>query len=117
MRWGIFLAVLGIACYVVHAILLNDFLRKNAHDVLEGVPRAPSQRQRRVFLVRGATPRWVMLLGLPALPLLLLGIVLIAVSCLVNVLRLGCFAGYEPVTACVCEPQTSQGLSHPKTRI
>ena len=87
MRWGIFLVAIGIACYVVHAMLLNDFLRKNAPEVLEGVPRVPSQRPRQVYLVRGATPRWVTLLGLPALPLLLLGIVLIAVSCLVNVLR------------------------------
>ena len=87
MRWGILLVAIGIACYIIHAILLNDFLRKNAPEVLEGVPRAPSQRQRPVFLVRGATPRWVTLLGLPALPLLLLGIVLIAISFLVTVLR------------------------------
>jgi hypothetical protein len=87
MRWGIILVALGITCYMVHAILLNYFLRKNAPEVLEGVPRAPSQRHRRVFLVRGATPRWVTLLGLPALPLLLLGIVLIAISFLVTVLR------------------------------
>jgi len=87
MRWGILLAVLGVACYVVHAMVLNYFLRKNAPEVLEGVPRAPSQRQRHVFLVRGATPRWVTLLGLPALPLLLLGIVLIAISFLVTVPR------------------------------
>jgi len=57
MRWGILLVAIGIACYIVHAILLNDFLRQNAPDVLEGVPRAPLQRQRRVLLVRGATPR------------------------------------------------------------
>jgi hypothetical protein len=87
MRWGIILVAIGITCYMVHAILLNYFLRKNAPEVLEGVPRAPLQRQRRVFLVRGATPRWVTLLGLPALPLLLLGIVLIAISFLVTVLR------------------------------
>jgi len=87
MRWGILLVAIGIACSIVHAMLLNDFLRKNAPDVLEGVPRAPSQRQRRVFLVRGATPQWVTLLGLPALPLLLLGIVLIAISFLVTVLH------------------------------
>ena len=87
MRWGILLTALGVACYIVHAILLNYFLRKNTPKVLEGVPRAPSQRQRRVFLVRGATPRWVTLLGLPALPLLLLGIVLIAIAVLVTVLR------------------------------
>ena len=87
MRWGIFLAVLGVACYIVHAVLLNYFLRKNASEVLEGVPRVPSQRQRRVFLVRGATPRWVTLLGLPALPLLLPGIVLIAIAFLVTVRR------------------------------
>ena len=87
MRWGIFLAVLGVACYILHAIQVNYFLRKNAPEVLEDVPRTPLQRQRRVFLVRGATPRWVTLLGLPALPLLLLGIVLIAISFLVTVLR------------------------------
>ena len=87
MRWGIFLVAIGIACYIVHAMLLNDFLRKNAPDVLARDPGMPSQRPRRVFLVRGATPRWVTLLGLPALPLLLLGIMLIAASCLVTVLR------------------------------
>ena len=87
MRWGILLVALGIACYMVHAILLNYFLRKNAPEVLARDPGMPSQRQRRVFLVRGATPRWVTLLGLPALPLLLLGIVLIAIAFLVTVLR------------------------------
>ena len=87
MRWGIFLAVLGVVCYIMHAMLLNYFLRKNAPEVLARDPGMPWQRQRRVFLVRGATPRWVTLLRLPALPLFLLGIVLIAVSCLVTVLR------------------------------
>jgi hypothetical protein len=87
MRWGILLASLGVACYIVHAMLLNYFLRKKAPEVLEDVPRAPLQRPRRVFLVRGATPRWVTLLGPPALPLLLLGIVLIAIAFLVTVLR------------------------------
>ena len=64
MRWGIILVALGIACYIVHTMLLNYFLRKNAPDVLEGIPRAPSQRPRRVLLVRGATPQWMTLLGL-----------------------------------------------------
>jgi len=87
MRWGILLVAIGVACYIVHAILLNYFLRKNAPEVLARDPGMPSQRQSRVSLVRGVTPRWVTLLGLPAIPLFLLGIVLIAVSCLVNVLR------------------------------
>jgi hypothetical protein len=80
MRLGILLAALGVVCYIVYAMLLNNFLRKNAPDVLEGVLCAPLQRQRRVFLIRGATPRWVTLLGLPALPLWLLGSVLIAMG-------------------------------------
>jgi hypothetical protein len=46
MRWGIFLAALGVACYIVHAILLNDFLRKNAPEVLARDPGVPSQRPR-----------------------------------------------------------------------
>ena len=87
MRWGILLATLGVACYIVHAILLNYFLRKNAPEVLARDPGMSSQRQSRVSLVRGVTSRWVTLLGLPALPLWLLGIVLIAISFLVTVLR------------------------------
>ena len=87
MHWGILLVAIGIACYIVHAILLNYFLRKNAPEVLARNPGMPSQRQSRVSLVRGVTPRWVMLLGLPALPLGLLGIVLIPIACLVTVPR------------------------------
>ena len=87
MHWGILLVAIGIACYIVHAILLNYFLRKNAPEVLARDPGMPSQRQSRVSLVRGVTPRWVTLLGLPALPLLLLGIGLIAIAFLVTVLR------------------------------
>jgi hypothetical protein len=87
MRWGILLVAIGIACYIIHAILLNDFLRKNAPEVLARDLGVPSQRHSRVSLVRGVTPRWVTLLGLAALPLLLLGIVLIAIAFLVTVLR------------------------------
>ena len=87
MRWGIILVAIGIACSIIHAVLLNHSLRKHAPEVLARDPGMPSQRPRRVFLVRGATPRWVTLLGLPALPLVLLGIVLIAIACLVTVLR------------------------------
>jgi len=87
MRWGIILVAIGIACSMVHAILRNDFLRKNTPEVLARDPGVPSQRPRQVYPVRGATPRWTTLLGLPALPLLLLGIVLIAIAFLVTVLR------------------------------
>jgi hypothetical protein len=87
MRWGILLVAIGIACYIIHAVLLNHYLRKHAPEVLARDPGVPSQRQHRVFLVRGATPLWVMLLGLPAIPLFLLGIAFIAISCLVTVLR------------------------------
>jgi len=87
MRWGIILVAIGIACSIVHAILLNDFLRRNVPEVLARDSGVPSQRQSRVYLVQGVTPRWVTLLGLPAIPLFLLGIVLIAISCLVTVLH------------------------------
>ena len=87
MRWGILLAVLGVACYIIHAVLLNHSLRQYAPEVLARDSGVPSQRQSRVYLVQGVTPRWVTLLGLPAIPLFLLGIVLIAISCLVTVLH------------------------------
>ena len=87
MRWGIILVAIGIACYIMHAMLLNGFLRRNTPGVLARDPGVPSQRQSRVSLVRGVTPRWVTLLGLPAIPLFLLGIAFIAISRLVTVLR------------------------------
>ena len=87
MRWGILLAVLGVACSIVHAILLNHYLRKHVPEVLARDPGVPAQRPRQVYLVRGAPPRWVTLLGFSALPLLLLGIVRIAIACLVTVRR------------------------------
>jgi hypothetical protein len=88
MRLGIILAVIGIACYVIHAVLLNYYLRKNAPEVLGRAPRAPSQhRQGRVHMVEGAAPRWVTVLGFPALPLFLLGIVLMAISFIVKMFR------------------------------
>jgi hypothetical protein len=86
MRWGILLVASGVACSMVPTILLNEFLRKNAPEVLACDPGMPSQRLRQVYLVRAATPRWVTLLGLPALPLLLFGSVLIALAFLVTVL-------------------------------
>lgn len=80
--------MIGIACYIVYAVLLNRYRRKNAPEVLGRAPRARSQPgENRVYVVEGATPRWVTLLGLPALPLFLLGIVLIAVSFLVKMFR------------------------------
>ena len=47
MRWGILLVAIGIACYIVHAMLLNHYLRKHAPEVLARDPGVPSQRQRR----------------------------------------------------------------------
>ncbi len=88
MRWGIFLTAIGIACYIMHAILLNYYLRKNAPEILERDTHAPSQRQGRVHLVGDTeVPRWVILLGLPAIPLFLTGIVLLAVLFIIKVLR------------------------------
>ncbi len=88
MRLGIILAVIGIVCYIAHALLLNYYLRKNAPEALGRAPRPRSQYgENHVYVVEGATPRWVTLLGLPALPLFLLGVALIAISFLVKVLR------------------------------
>ena len=88
MRWGIILAVIGIACYIAHAVLLNLYLRKHAPEVLGRTPRTRSQHgENRVYVVEGVTPRWVTLIGIPAVPLFLLGVALIAISFLVKVLR------------------------------
>jgi hypothetical protein len=41
MRWGILLVAIGIACYIIHAVLLNHSLRKHVPEVLAHDPGVP----------------------------------------------------------------------------
>ena len=90
---GMILAGMGVGCYVVHTMLLNYYLRKHAPERRVPAPRSSAQRKQRhgvTYLVvdtsTGVLPLWVALLGLPAIPLFLLGVFLMVVAFMVRLL-------------------------------
>jgi hypothetical protein len=87
-RIGILFTSIGIILYIVHAIIYNRFLRKNHPEIFDDSLRPRHSRKRSkkvsVVVVSGQTPAWVMLLGIPAIPLFLLGIVITIVALIIN---------------------------------
>ena len=85
MLWGILIVAAGIVCYGVHAVLLNHYLRKNAPEVLD---RESTSRQKgKVVVLDSVSPPWVALIGVPAIPLFLSGVVVILVTLILRLLR------------------------------
>ena len=81
MLWGAILVLIGVICYVVHAVLFNHYLRKNAPELLEY--KSTSRRKSRILIVdseAGITPQWIALIGIPAFPLFLLGMLIVIVA-------------------------------------
>ncbi len=80
---GLAISGFGLVLYVVSAILLNYYLRRNRPDVLEQLDSKSGGRKKqkrnkdrevRVVVTENATPGWVALLGFPAIPMFLVGI-------------------------------------------
>ena len=91
---GLAISGFGVVLYIISAVLLNYYLRKNRPDVLEqfdsksGDSRKKQQgnkgKEVRIVVTENATPGWVALLGFPAIPLFLIGIAVIILSLVIN---------------------------------
>jgi len=91
---GLAISGFGVVLYIVSAVLLNYYLRKNRPDILEhGNSKKGSSRKKqkgskkgeiRVVITENATPGWVALLGVPAMPVFLIGIVVIILSLVIK---------------------------------
>ncbi len=89
MYIGIALIVTGIVWYVIHTIIYNHYLAKNAPELLEPKPaksRSKSKRKKQrvtVVVTEGVTPTWVAIASVPPLPLFLLGLLITIVSIII----------------------------------
>jgi hypothetical protein len=88
---GIALIIISIVWYLVHMEIYNQYLKKHRPEILDGSlrKRTPHKQGSKVTVIvtTGQTPAWIMLFGLPPLPLFLIGILLTAVALIVNAFR------------------------------
>lgn len=94
---GLAISGIGLVLYVTHTILYNHHLRKNDPDIVGLLDSKSANRPKkkkksgkkevRVIAIESSTPGWVMLLGLPSIPMFFIGIVIIAISLIIKSLR------------------------------
>ena len=86
---GVSLIGIGISLYIAHAIIYSYFLRKNSPEIFNDFPqsRRPKKQNRKttIVVVNSQTPSWVVLLGLTAIPLFLLGILISVVAFIMKI--------------------------------
>lgn len=93
---GLAISGIGLILYITHTVLYNHYLRKNRPDILEQFRSKPGNshtrqkgnrdREVRVVVTESGTPGWVILLGLPAMPIFFVGIAVIILSLIIKVL-------------------------------
>jgi len=93
---GLAISGIGLVLYITHTILYNHYLRKNRPDVLEQLDskrggsrmgqKGNKEREVRIVITESGTPGWVILLGFPAMPIFLVGIVVTILSLVIKAL-------------------------------
>ncbi len=92
MYFGIIVIIIGILWYITYMVIYNYYLRKNAPDLLQS-PSANScskgrkDRNVRVVITEGLTPGWVALVGIPPIPIFLLGLLITIVALVPRLFR------------------------------
>ncbi|MCP4542887.1 MAG: hypothetical protein GY832_37680 [Chloroflexi bacterium] len=91
MKLGLVLIAASIIWYIIHVVIYNHYLRKNNPGLFGNVPKKGSGKKRvkgiEIVNTSGQTPAWVMLLGLPPMPLFLLGVAITIVAFIVGLFR------------------------------
>ena len=85
---GLFLIGIGIIWYIVHAVIYNRFLGKHHPEIFDDnlQPRRSGKRNKTLTVVvtDNQTPAWIMILGIPPIPIFLIGIVITIVTLIIN---------------------------------
>jgi hypothetical protein len=88
MKIGLIIVVISIIWYVIHAAIYNHYLQKNNPGLFDEAERQRNSRQKRndvqVVVTSGQTPAWVMILGLPPIPLFVLGVLITVIGFIIN---------------------------------
>lgn len=85
MLFGSLLIVIAIACYVGSAFLAKHYLDKNVRGLLEadmllGVPPKGKEYFWEKTAGTGIVPKWVSIIGLLAIPLIIVRLILFVLS-------------------------------------
>ena len=85
---GLFLIGISIIWYIVHAVIYNRFLGKHHPEIFDDnlQPRRSGKRKKTLTVVvtDNQTPAWIMILGIPSIPIFLIGIVITIVTLIIN---------------------------------
>ena len=91
---GLVISGYGAVLYAVSAVLFNHYLRKNRPDVLERFDsksggsrkkqKGDNGKEIKIVITENATPGWVAILGIPAMPLFLVGVAVIILSLIIK---------------------------------
>jgi hypothetical protein len=88
MKIGLIIIVVSIIWYIVHGIIYNHYLQKTNPEIFNEAERQRVGKQKikevRVVMTSGETPAWVMLLGMPPIPLFLLGILITIIGLIIS---------------------------------
>ena len=91
MKIGLTIIVISIIWYVIHAAIYNHYLQKNNPGLFEKAERQHNSKRKRnevqVVVTSGQTPAWVMLLGIPPIPLFFLGVLATIVGFIINLFK------------------------------
>lgn len=85
---GLFLIGIGIIWYIFHTVIYNRFLGKHNPEIFDDNlhPRRSGKRNKKVTVVVTGkqTPAWIMILGIPPIPIFLIGILITIVTLIIN---------------------------------
>jgi len=91
LRIGLFFISIGIIWYIIHTVIYNYFLRKHHADIYDdGLRSRHASKQSNkvtVIVTSGQTPVWIVLFGIPPIPLFLLGIVITILGLIINIFQ------------------------------
>ncbi len=84
MKFGLILIAISVVWYIVHMVIYNHYLQKNSPGIFDDVAQTGDGKKREkkvtVVMTSGTTPAWVMLLGMPPIPLFLIGIAITVIA-------------------------------------
>jgi len=91
MKLGLIIIAVSVVWYIVHTVIYNYFLRKNNLGLFDDETKKhggkKGQKEVTVVMTSGQTTAWVMLLGMPPIPLFLIGVLVTIIGAIVSLFR------------------------------
>jgi hypothetical protein len=88
MKIGIIIIIVSMIWYLAHAIIYNYFLQKYNPEIFDKEPERKRDKGKnhdvQIIIKTEETPAWVMLLGMPPIPLFVLGVLIVIISFIVS---------------------------------